>query len=108
MGTLRDVIGCNSNHNALQARDRRDFRQGKSQYFRLTRARVAVSATFAMVGGGQNDPPPPLTRKLGKLESRAIRRSTALSEPIRSHFGHFSLRGILRSAEVIKGQIFEK
>ena len=23
----------------------------------LTRARVAVSATFAMVGGGQNDPP---------------------------------------------------
>ena len=33
----------------------------------LTRARVAVSATFAMVGGGgQNDPP--LTRKLGKLE----------------------------------------
>ena len=24
----------------------------------LTRARVAVSATFAMVGGGQNAPPP--------------------------------------------------
>ena len=40
-------------------------------------------------GGGQNDPPPPLTRKLGKLEGRAIRRSTALSEPVRSHFGHF-------------------
>ena len=39
-------------------------------------------------GGGQNDPPP-LTRKLGKLEGRAIRRSTALSEPVRSHFGHF-------------------
>ena len=54
----------------------------------LTRARVAVSATFAMVGGGgQNDPP--LTRKLGKLENRAIRWSTALSEPVRSHFGHF-------------------
>ena len=33
--------------------------------------------------------PPPLTRKLGKLEGRAIRRSTALSEPVRSHFGHF-------------------
>ena len=33
---------------------------------RLSRARVAVSATFAMVGGGQNDPP--LTQKLGKLE----------------------------------------
>ena len=32
---------------------------------------------------------PPLTRKLGKLEGRAIRRSTALSEPVRSHFGHF-------------------
>ena len=39
-------------------------------------------------GGGQNDPPP-LTRKLGKLEGRAMRRSTALSEPVRSHFGHF-------------------
>ena len=37
--------------------------------------------------GGQNDPP--LTRKLGKLEGRAIRQSTALSEPVRSHFGHF-------------------
>ena len=33
--------------------------------------------------------PPPLTRKLGKLEGRATRRSTALSEPVRSHFGHF-------------------
>ena len=33
--------------------------------------------------------PSPLTRKLGKLEGRAIRRSTALSEPVRSHFGHF-------------------
>ena len=56
----------------------------------LARARVAVSATFAMVGGGgQNDPPPLLTRKLGKLVGRAIRRSTALSEPVRSHFGHF-------------------
>ena len=41
-----------------------------------------------MVGGGENDPPP-LTRKLGKLEGGAIRRSTALSEPVRSHFGHF-------------------
>ena len=39
-------------------------------------------------GGGQNDPPP-LTRKLGKLEGRATRQSTALSEPVRSHFGHF-------------------
>ena len=55
----------------------------------LTRARVAVSATFAMVGGGGPKWPPPLTRKLGKLEGRAIRRSTALSEPVRSHFGHF-------------------
>ena len=55
----------------------------------LTRARVAVSATFAMVGGGGQNDPPPLTRKLGKLEGRAIRRSTALSEPVRSHFGHF-------------------
>ena len=27
--------------------------------------------------------------KQGKLEDRAIRRSTALSEPVRSHFGHF-------------------
>ena len=59
-----------------------------AQGYGLTRARVAISATFAMVGGGgQNDPP--LTRKLGKLEGRAIRRSTALSEPVRSHFGHF-------------------
>ena len=40
-------------------------------------------------GAGGNDPPPPLTRKLGKLEGRAIRRSTALSEPVRSQFGHF-------------------
>ena len=38
-------------------------------------------------GGGQNDPP--LTGKLGKLEVRVIRRSTALSEPVRSHFNHF-------------------
>ena len=50
---------------------------------------MAVSVTFAMVvgGGGQNDPR--LTRRLGKLEGRAIRRSKALSEPIRSHFSHF-------------------
>ena len=40
-------------------------------------------------GGGPKCPPPPLTRKLGKLEGRAIRRSTALSEPVRRHFGHF-------------------
>ena len=56
--------------------------KGKYLYLMLTRARVAVSATFAMVA-------PPLTRKLGKLEGRAIRRSTSLSEPVRSHFGHF-------------------
>ena len=55
--------------------------------FGLTRARVAVSATFAMVGGGKMTPP--LTRKLGKIKGGAIRRSTALSEPVRSHFGHF-------------------
>ena len=73
----------------------------------LTRARVAVSATFAMVGGGQNDPPP-LTRKLGKLEGRAIRRSTALSEPVRSHFGHFFAQvNIEVSRGHQKGQIFE-
>ena len=59
-------------------------------------------------GGGGGKMTPPLTRKLGKLKGCAIRRSTALSEPVRSHFGHFSLRSILRSAEVIKGQIFEK
>ena len=40
-------------------------------------------------GGGGPKWPPPLTRKLRKLEGRAIRRSTALSEPVRSHFGHF-------------------
>ena len=40
-------------------------------------------------GGGGGKMTPPLTRKLGKLEGRAIRRSTALSYPIRSHFGHF-------------------
>ena len=40
-------------------------------------------------GGGGGKMTPPLTRKLGKLEGRAIRRSTALSEPVRSHFGHF-------------------
>ena len=59
-------------------------------------------------GGGQNDPPPTLTRKLGKLEGQAIRRSTALSEPFEVISVIFSLRWILRSAEVIKGQIFEK
>ena len=42
--------------------------------------------------GGGAKMTPRLTRKLGKLEGRAIRRSTALSEPIQSHFGHFSLR----------------
>ena len=40
-------------------------------------------------GGGGAKMTPPLTRKLGKLEGRAIQRSTALSEPVRSHFGHF-------------------
>ena len=38
-------------------------------------------------GGGQNDPP--LTKTLGKLGGWAIRRSTALSEPVRSQFDHF-------------------
>ena len=42
-------------------------------------------------GGGQNDPR--LTRKLGKLEDRAIRRCKDLSEPIRSHFVHFFRSG---------------
>ena len=59
-------------------------------------------------GGGGGKMTPRLTRKLGKLEGRVIRRSKALSGPVRSHFGHFSLRWILRSAEVIKCQIFEK
>ena len=59
-------------------------------------------------GGGGGKMTPPLTRKLGKLEGRAIRRSTALSEAVRSHFGHLSFRWMLRSAQVIKGQIFEK
>ena len=59
-----------------------------------TRARVAVSATFAMVGGGGGGKmTPTLTRKLGKLEGRTIRRSTALGEPVRSHFGHFFRSG---------------
>ena len=40
-------------------------------------------------GGGGGKMTPPLTRKLGKLEGRTIRRSTGLSEPVRSHFGHF-------------------
>ena len=40
-------------------------------------------------GGGGAKMTPPLTQKLGKLEGRAIRRSTALTEPVRSHFGHF-------------------
>ena len=44
----------------------------------LTRARVAVSATFAMVVVGGGKVTPRLTRKLGKLEGRAIRRSKAL------------------------------
>ena len=39
----------------------------------LTRARVAVSATFAMVGGGQNDPPSNLkTRKARRPGDTAI------------------------------------
>ena len=40
-------------------------------------------------GGGGGKMTPRLNRKLEKLEGRAIRRSKALSEPIRSHFGHF-------------------
>ena len=40
-------------------------------------------------GGGGGKMTPPLTRKLEKLEGRAIRRSTAFSEPVRSHFSHF-------------------
>ena len=43
--------------------------------------------------GGGGKMTPPVTRKLGKLEGRAIRRSTALSEPVRSHFGHFFRSG---------------
>ena len=58
--------------------------------------------------GGGGSKWSPSTQKLEKLEDRAIRPSKALSEPVRSHFGHFSLRWILRLAEVIKGQIFEK
>ena len=42
-------------------------------------------------GGGGNDLPS--TRILGKLEGRAIRQSTALSEPVRSHCGHFFCSG---------------
>ena len=76
-------------------------------YYILTRARVAVSATFAMVGGGAKMTPP-LTRKLGKLEGRAIRRSTALSEPVRSHFGHFFAQVNIEVSRGHKGQIFEK
>ena len=42
----------------------------------LTRARVAVSATFAMVGGGQNDPPSnSKTRKARRPDDTAIDRS---------------------------------
>ena len=44
-------------------------------------------------GGGGKMTPPPLTRKLGKLKGRAIRRSPALSEPVRSHFGNFFRSG---------------
>ena len=40
-------------------------------------------------GGGGAKMTPPLTRKLGKIEGRTIRRSTGLSDPVRSHFGHF-------------------
>ena len=55
----------------------------------LTRARVAVSATFAMVGGGGGQNDPPSNSKTRKARRPTIRRSTALSEPVRSHFGHF-------------------
>ena len=50
-------------------------------------------------GGGQNDPD--LTRKLGKLEGRAIRLSKALSESDRSHFGQFLAQV---NIEVSRGQ----
>ena len=41
--------------------------------FILTRTRVAVSATFAMVGGGQNDPPSnSKARKSRRLGDTAI------------------------------------
>ena len=58
----------------------------------LTRARVG-GLSHLRHGGGPKWPPPPLTRKLEKLEGRAIRRSTALSEPVRSYFDHFFLSG---------------
>ena len=51
-------------------RNKAPYRPANSPFYQLiaefdailTRARMAVSATFAMVGGGggQNDPPPPL------------------------------------------------
>ena len=52
----------------------------------LTRARVAVSSTFAMVGGQYA---PQLTRKRNGLGGRVTRRLKALSERVRSYFGHF-------------------
>ena len=53
---------------------------------RLTRASVAVSATFAMVeGGGENGHPPLQTQKLRGTERRGKKRSIALSEYFRKY-----------------------
>ena len=53
---------------------------------RLTRASVAVSATFAMVeGGGAKWPPPLQTQKLRGTERRGKKRSIALSEYFRKY-----------------------
>ena len=55
----------------------------------LTRARVAVSATFTMVEGGGGRYAPNLSQKRNGLGGRVTRRSKALSEPVRSNSSHF-------------------
>ena len=65
---------------------------------RLTRARVAISATFTLVGGGgggqiESKMIGVLTQKLRGIERRGKTRSTALNKYIRKCFMHFFRSG---------------
>ena len=73
----------------------------------LTRAPVAVSANFALVGGGGGGIcyHPPLTQKLRGIERRGKKHSIALNAYVLKYICHFHLRAILGSPEVIKIKI---
>ena len=82
---------------------RADMQANRMQLPMLTRARVAFSATFALVGGGGSKWPRDLIEKLLGIERRGKKRSMVLDEYNRKCFSHFSLRFAQVNIEVIRG-----